>query len=115
MVNSQLSLVICVLSAAFVLLPAGRPVRFRNAGKVRGIVGVACALILRNLTERAQGTRLIDLAVGQVRRDDLGGFLTLLDPFLNYLHLIECIGAEDRKSTRLNSSHLVISYAVFCL
>ena len=22
---------------------------------------------------------------------------------------------EDRKSTRLNSSHLVISYAVFCL
>src|SRR5688500_19626977 len=25
----------------------------------------------------------------------------------------EC--AEDRKSTRLNSSHLVISYAVFCL
>src|SRR5256885_10932859 len=27
-----------------------------------------------------------------------------------------CIGyREDRKSTRLNSSHLVISYAVFCL
>src|SRR3989454_1404814 len=25
------------------------------------------------------------------------------------------IGAKDRKSTRLNSSHLVISYAVFCL
>src|SRR5256885_10268186 len=24
-------------------------------------------------------------------------------------------GHEDRKSTRLNSSHLVISYAVFCL
>src|SRR5256885_12006025 len=24
-------------------------------------------------------------------------------------------GALDRKSTRLNSSHLVISYAVFCL
>src|SRR2546426_4277435 len=28
-----------------------------------------------------------------------------------FLQLIE----EDRKSTRLNSSHLVISYAVFCL
>src|SRR6478735_11748147 len=25
------------------------------------------------------------------------------------------VGARDRKSTRLNSSHLVISYAVFCL
>src|SRR5256885_3157166 len=27
----------------------------------------------------------------------------------------ELAPAEDRKSTRLNSSHLVISYAVFCL
>src|SRR5260221_7574207 len=25
------------------------------------------------------------------------------------------LGSEDRKSTRLNSSHTVISYAVFCL
>src|SRR5688500_19869962 len=25
------------------------------------------------------------------------------------------VAAKDRKSTRLNSSHLVISYAVFCL
>src|SRR5256885_5103476 len=30
------------------------------------------------------------------------------------LHGLE-VGARDRKSTRLNSSHLVISYAVFCL
>src|SRR2546426_7759111 len=37
-------------------------------------------------------------------------------------HLIEVLlpekleaPAQDRKSTRLNSSHLVISYAVFCL
>src|SRR3712207_8813373 len=27
----------------------------------------------------------------------------------------ECSGEEDRKSTRLNSSHANISYAVFCL
>src|SRR5256885_3072634 len=27
----------------------------------------------------------------------------------------ELVGRQDRKSTRLNSSHLVISYAVFCL
>src|SRR5256885_13041177 len=27
----------------------------------------------------------------------------------------EYLRPEDRKSTRLNSSHLVISYAVFCL
>src|SRR5256885_12011406 len=29
--------------------------------------------------------------------------------------LINTAVAQDRKSTRLNSSHLVISYAVFCL
>src|SRR2546426_12590514 len=29
--------------------------------------------------------------------------------------LAEHVPREDRKSTRLNSSHLVISYAVFCL
>src|SRR2546426_7555040 len=30
-------------------------------------------------------------------------------------HRINIIDTPDRKSTRLNSSHLVISYAVFCL
>src|SRR5256885_5506323 len=31
-------------------------------------------------------------------------------------HALAALGqVEDRKSTRLNSSHLVISYAVFCL
>src|SRR5256885_3414607 len=30
-------------------------------------------------------------------------------------HLVPRGGGRDRKSTRLNSSHLVISYAVFCL
>src|SRR2546426_7485469 len=29
--------------------------------------------------------------------------------------MIQLIPRPDRKSTRLNSSHLVISYAVFCL
>src|SRR5439155_21903810 len=28
---------------------------------------------------------------------------------------LEALRAEDRKSTRLNSSHVAISYAVFCL
>src|SRR5688500_19770187 len=37
--------------------------------------------------------------------------------FLVVLQSIQCLAdpAIDRKSTRLNSSHLVISYAVFCL
>src|SRR5438034_5333650 len=32
-----------------------------------------------------------------------------------YAAFKRCGKAEDRKSTRLNSSHTVISYAVFCL
>src|SRR5256885_7013673 len=47
--------------------------------------------------EGATGPVRIVLTV--VPRKDVGGVLALL----------------DRKSTRLNSSHLVISYAVFCL
>src|SRR5436190_17445767 len=32
-----------------------------------------------------------------------------------YTHSESCRKSADRKSTRLNSSHTVISYAVFCL
>src|SRR5256885_6712423 len=43
----------------------------------------------------------------------------LADRFISARGLVDASGAEarlgDRKSTRLNSSHLVISYAVFCL
>src|SRR5205807_5016181 len=40
-----------------------------------------------------------------------------VDPHSHYLQLLleKLSILEDRKSTRLNSSHLVISYAVFCL
>src|SRR5690606_42093810 len=36
---------------------------------------------------------------------------------VDVVHLVggDAGGAEDRKSTRLNSSHVKISYAVFCL
>src|SRR5690606_39303610 len=39
------------------------------------------------------------------------------DAPLQYAHLdpLRMLSAEDRKSTRLNSSHVKISYAVFCL
>src|SRR3989454_6838837 len=37
------------------------------------------------------------------------------DRLLSTLDLGWGLGSVDRKSTRLNSSHLVISYAVFCL
>src|SRR5256885_10533617 len=41
--------------------------------------------------------------------------LLLFDLVLGAVHAVQRVGHRDRKSTRLNSSHLVISYAVFCL
>src|SRR5688572_31594679 len=41
----------------------------------------------------------------------VGGLLYTIDLTLN----VTAVGARDRKSTRLNSSHSQISYAVFCL
>src|SRR3712207_8761035 len=35
--------------------------------------------------------------------------------FLTYFYFLHIINFSDRKSTRLNSSHANISYAVFCL
>src|SRR5256885_8700173 len=60
-----------------------------------------------NTPARAPGFEFAAVAsrVANVLANDLGVFnrVFLFNPY------------EDRKSTRLNSSHLVISYAVFCL
>src|SRR5688500_2418195 len=41
--------------------------------------------------------------------------LAVLETLTAAGRLADALRSEDRKSTRLNSSHLVISYAVFCL
>src|SRR5688572_32150000 len=51
------------------------------------------------------------------KMDEGGGVLsgqTMADTF-NALKVSAMVWPEDRKSTRLNSSHSQISYAVFCL
>src|SRR5690606_40379041 len=53
-------------------------------------------------------------------RPEKGEFRTVLSiprtlPELDYKHLYKAELYIDRKSTRLNSSHVKISYAVFCL
>src|SRR5256885_12557904 len=66
----------------------------------------------KNLTEERQQKLTaikfedlpLDLAIKQVRGNGKRVVAIFADPF-----------CPDRKSTRLNSSHLVISYAVFCL
>src|SRR5256885_6594510 len=103
-------------------LDAGRCIAFTDSSHVVQAVldGGAVGLVEQDLVAedlaRGRLVRLFDIAVG-------------LGPAYAY-HLlypqrsqgqpaIEALRAwvlrEDRKSTRLNSSHLVISYAVFCL
>src|SRR5699024_12440510 len=67
-------------------------------------------------------SRMIFIPIQEYRDnndEDLGNlaeYLTLRDdPFMLFLLFIPALGAIDRKSTRLNSSHVSISYAVFCL
>src|SRR5256885_5310155 len=68
-----------------------------------------------------------DTATTEIYTLSLHDALPILHGLLHLLHRAErdarhrllegreVDGAQDRKSTRLNSSHLVISYAVFCL
>src|SRR5256885_2956096 len=60
----------------------------------------------------------------QVTGFQMAGEIIGLDGIVNDHHTCDAVALEDaevcvmpldRKSTRLNSSHLVISYAVFCL
>src|SRR5438034_8501980 len=45
----------------------------------------------------------------------LGGSVFSMPAYFNGAVYYGAVGDADRKSTRLNSSHTVISYAVFCL
>src|SRR2546426_12647172 len=49
----------------------------------------------------------------EFRRGDI--IVSLAGIAVNLALFVACAALLDRKSTRLNSSHLVISYAVFCL
>src|SRR2546426_2373677 len=63
---------------------------------------------------RATADLDIGLVVSNAGTGNPGEFLKL-DRQLHQATLRISTMAQDRKSTRLNSSHLVISYAVFCL
>src|SRR2546426_7840460 len=58
------------------------------------------------------------IAVGKEAKDMLGrtpGNVVAIKPMKDGVIADFKVTEKDRKSTRLNSSHLVISYAVFCL
>src|SRR5699024_12776509 len=68
-------------------------------------------LILKDLCQKAD----VPLQFYANRSDELGGS-TLGNIAMSQVSMNSVdIGLPDRKSTRLNSSHVSISYAVFCL
>src|SRR3712207_8487227 len=64
--------------------------------------------------EDGQVTVALDPVLVEVADDALGGG-TDGEPFFQLFPAPDRHPGEDRKSTRLNSSHANISYAVFCL
>src|SRR5258708_13441998 len=52
---------------------------------------------------------------GSQRQDEHGGCRRRAGAAVDILHVRLGVGIQDRKSTRLNSSHQIISYAVFFL
>src|SRR5256885_11168115 len=69
---------------------------------------------------RSQLLKALPKMAKAAEHDELrDAFETHLEETREHVNRLEQVfrafGEKDRKSTRLNSSHLVISYAVFCL
>src|SRR5688500_19214060 len=73
--------------------------------------------LFRSLFETALGAHDVLTAIRfpAASADTRVGFAELARRHGDYAMVGLAAVAKDRKSTRLNSSHLVISYAVFCL
>src|SRR2546429_7139462 len=80
----------------------GRAVEIRQIVEKAQVGGLA--------VERVGALKLLVAVIIRRARSNVGG-----RPSRTSCRLIEIDNARDRKSTRLNSSHGYISYAVFCL
>src|SRR2546426_8145802 len=79
--------------------------------RVTGMTCGHCQMKVEKALQGASGvySAIVDLATGEAEVD-------FNDDSATSEQLVRAVqAAGDRKSTRLNSSHLVISYAVFCL
>src|SRR5437868_11823020 len=104
-VYNRFAMIIAVLTVVFVAALAAQVVVLRNTvieerrTKVFDLVEAA-KKILSNYEEKAKAGKMSAEEAGQLAFDAIGAMRW---------------GKSDRKSTRLNSSHVSISYAVFCL
>src|SRR6266496_5531602 len=74
--------------------------------------------LISYLVEAAMESRLLDRLIVSTDHPEITRIAREYGaevPFVRPAELAEDVASEDRKSTRLNSSHVEISYAVFCL
>src|SRR5699024_6323693 len=85
-----------------------------ESGSGKSTLGFAMTKLTRPPARITGGRIIVDgrdiapLSAEELRSQRQGGFAMVLQAGMNALN-------PDRKSTRLNSSHVSISYAVFCL
>src|SRR5215211_8875785 len=107
---------------------AGRSAPLRRTGSLLGLLGLELAAVAGlHWLGRLEGLRIgwdepVDWLLSSPIQDVLGALLRTVGLVMAYwllastlLYLLASLTRLDRKSTRLNSSHTVISYAVFCL
>src|SRR5436305_10147985 len=87
-----------------------------GAGAVGGGGGSELAAVLQALADPARLRVVEALSRSPQRAGDLAVAAGVPAPTMSkHLRVLLAAGIVDRKSTRLNSSHVRISYAVFCL
>src|SRR5207249_12022874 len=85
---------------------------FRSARRRPRRESRSLKLIKSSLAEMAR-VALAEPFMLSIERQEI--FLRRLPKALNGLRIVHLSDLQDRKSTRLNSSHVSMSYAVFCL
>src|SRR5207253_9562311 len=89
-----------------------------QAGRERRLIPSRLQSIAEMLVEFLRGMIMDTIGKEGMRFFPFIGTLFIFILFSNLLGLIPgsyTVTSQDRKSTRLNSSHVAISYAVFCL
>src|SRR5690606_39332087 len=107
-----------VQTCALPIFALAVPVAFVVAAATLGTLGLVALVVLVLHDQRLLGHRIVALH-HQVAEDgvvEAEALDQLVEHGLVALDVEQdVVGLEDRKSTRLNSSHVKISYAVFCL
>src|SRR5699024_12185038 len=88
-----------------------RLARARTIGQEQGVPATAVALAYVLAQPFPTFPLFGPRTITEMRSSTLGLGVELTEADIDWLDL----RSEDRKSTRLNSSHVSISYAVFCL